>query len=299
MLFVRLARYAHARVTTTASASQGLLFVEPKPAPPVTRLSLCVLASSSGGNCSALIHGEGRTRRVTLIDCGLSPRKTRLFLKTLGLDIDHIDNIILTHLDSDHCHTSWITAMPRHARFRIHKNHRNRAKREGFLHRRTEIFEESPFELPDSSRVTPVMLSHDELGVAAFRIDCNASSGGDASACGSLGYATDLGRVTDDLVRTLTGVDVLAIESNYCPDMQLASDRPDFLKQRIMNGSGHLSNEECRDAVRAIAPRRDVVLLHLSRQCNSHERAASFHANASYRLTVAAHDRPTTLISVA
>lgn len=286
-------------MTTAAPTNQGLLFVETKPAPAATRLGLCVLSSSSGGNCSALIHGEGRTRRVTLIDCGLSPRKTRLFLKTLGLDIDHVDNILLTHLDSDHCHASWITALPRHARFRIHKNHRSRAKREGFLHRRTEIFEEAPFELPDATRVTPIMLSHDELGVAAFRIDTSASSGGETSVCGSLGYATDLGRVTDDLVRTLTGVDVLAIESNYCPDMQLASDRPDFLKQRIMNGSGHLSNEECRDAVRAIAPRRDVVLLHLSRQCNSHERAAGFHAGASYRVTIAAHDRATPVIPVA
>ncbi|XOV75295.1 MAG: hypothetical protein ACFHWZ_18080 [Phycisphaerales bacterium] len=51
------------------------------------------------------------------------------------------------------------------------------------------------------------------------------------------------------------GVDVLAIESNYCRDMQVASDRPEFLKSRIMDGSGHLSNDECLDAVHAISPR--------------------------------------------
>jgi phosphoribosyl 1,2-cyclic phosphodiesterase len=53
--------------------------------------------------------------------------------------------------------------------------------------------------------------------------------------------------------------------------MQLASNRPGFLKDRIMGGKGHLSNEECIDAVRAIAWPREpehVVLLHLSRECN-------------------------------
>ena len=94
-------------------------------------------------------------------------------------------------------------------------------------------------------------------------------------------------------------MDVLAIESNYCPVMQRDSDRPDFLKDRIMNGAGHLSNEECRGAVSAIAPKREVVLLHLSRQCNTPEQATRYHAGAPYRVTVSAHDTPTRPIPMA
>ncbi|MEY2716643.1 MAG: putative metallo-hydrolase YycJ, partial [Planctomycetota bacterium] len=88
---------------------------------------------------------------------------------------------------------------------------------------------------------------------------------------GVLGLATDLGRASGALIEAMRGVDILAIESNYDRDMQLASDRPAFLKDRIMGGKGHLSNEECIEAVRAIAwPRgpEHVVLLHLSRDCN-------------------------------
>jgi phosphoribosyl 1,2-cyclic phosphodiesterase len=91
---------------------------------------------------------------------------------------------------------------------------------------------------------------------------------------GSLGFATDLGRVPQSLIDAFRDVDVLAIESNYDPPMQRRSARPAMLKRRIMGGAGHLSNEQSFDAVRAIvaastAPPRHIVLLHLSRQCNA------------------------------
>jgi hypothetical protein len=59
--------------------------------------------------------------------------------------------------------------------------------------------------------------------------------------------------------------------------MQVNSARPWFLKQRIMGGAGHLSNEQAFNAVRAILDRAQrvrgclpshIVLLHRSRQCN-------------------------------
>ncbi len=254
--------------------------------------SFAVLASSSAGNCSVLLHGEGRNRRVTLVDAGISPRRTRLFLEGLGLDLERIDEILFTHLDNDHCHPGWRKALPPHARFRIFRGHRGRAKRAGLLRRRTYIFDGEPFELRGGVGVRAEILDHDDLGVAAFRFDFAGSH----AASASLGYATDLGRPTRGLVETLAGVDVLAIESNYCPSLQACSERPAFLKDRIMGGAGHLSNEECRAAVAAIAPRREVVLLHLSRECNRPELAARYHEGAPYAVTVASHDRPTDLI---
>jgi len=261
-----------------------------------TETRFAVLASSSGGNCSVLVQGSEQNHRLTLIDCGLSPRRTRVLLAEMGLDFDRIDDVVLTHLDRDHCYPSWARALPRHARFRLHERHRGRAKRSGLLHRTTEIFrEEQPFEVGRGIRVTPELLSHDDLGVAAFRFDLPCAK----HSSRSLGYATDLGRPTPGLIGLLMGVDVLAIESNYCPAMQLASDRPEFLKSRIMDGSGHLSNAECLDTVRAIAPRERVVLLHLSRQCNSPEVASEGHAGSRYELTVADWDRPTAMFEVA
>lgn len=253
-----------------------------------------VLASSSGGNCSAIIHGAGLNHRITLIDCGLSPRKTRASLAKLGLDADRIDRVILTHLDADHCRDTWVNALPPHARFWIHKRHRSRASRMGMLRRKTEIFEDS-FTLPHGISANVALQAHDEYGVAAFRFNLPR---GDNQPPATLGYATDLGRATGALIDTLQGVETLAIESNYCPRMQIESNRPDFLKSRIMDGSGHLSNQQCREAVNAIAPKERVVLLHLSRQCNTPDAAAIEHLDAPYELLIASHAEPTPIITL-
>ncbi|MBL8745892.1 MAG: MBL fold metallo-hydrolase [Phycisphaerae bacterium] len=244
--------------------------------------AFCVLASSSSGNCSALIHGEGLLRRVTLIDCGLSPRRTRLLLARMGLDFSAIDDILVTHLDGDHFYSGWIKALPRHTWLHIHARHLRRAAHAGVDMSRVTAFED-PFTLRCGVHVRPTVLSHDEWGVVAFRLDVRGVS---------LGYATDLGRASASLIKAMQGVDVLAIESNYCRRMQVESDRPEQLKERIMGGFGHLSNEECAAAVRKIQPRDHVVLLHLSRQCNSPETAAAHHAGAGYRLTVADAEWP-------
>jgi phosphoribosyl 1,2-cyclic phosphodiesterase len=265
---------------------------------------LVVLASSSAGNSSALIVGSGRMRRVTLIDGGLSPRRTMRCLAALGLGPEHLDRIVFTHLDRDHAHDGWIRGLPRHAEFVIHAKHRARAERMGMLVRRTSVFD-SAFDLPTGVRVDPVLAAHDDLGVVAFRFELPGSAAspatGPAAPAGAprtLGYATDLGRVPGQLIELFRGVDVLAIESNYCPLMQAASDRPDFLKRRIMDGGGHLSNEQCAEAVAQIAPRQNVVLLHLSRQCNTPCRARSYHEGAPYELAVSDWAEPIPAITI-
>lgn len=259
-----------------------------RPSLPEIESAFCVLSSSSSGNCSALISGSGRLRRATLIDCGLSPLRTRALLARVGLTLDRVDGVLVTHLDSDHVHPNWARALPRHARVRLHASHADQAVRQRVPLPEAEVFR-GPFTLSCGATVTPTTLVHDEWGVTAFRIE---------TATWSLGYATDVGRPTKRLISALAGVDLLAIESNYCPAMQEASDRPEFLKRRIMGGRGHLSNEQCAQAVQEIAPRAHVVLLHLSRHCNTPDLARAAHGSAAYRVTVAHHEQPTALIGL-
>ena len=54
------------------------------------QMRLCVLASGSSGNCSALVIGEGDDAEVVLIDLGLSPRRTRKELAALGIDFARV-----------------------------------------------------------------------------------------------------------------------------------------------------------------------------------------------------------------
>lgn len=279
----------------------------PCPALAPGEAALCVLASSSAGNCSVLLHHDRGRRRAVLIDAGLSPRRTALALARLGLRLADVADICFTHLDTDHCHPGW-NRPPRDcaATFRIHRRHLGRAERAGLLHHtRTEPFEDT-FTLAPCAHVRTSLFEHDHLGVAAFRFEFTPpppenTQNTDPNApppVASLAYATDLGRMTEHGLRTLAGVGVLAIESNYCPQLQLASDRPDFLKRRIMTGAGHLSNEEAHDAACAIAPREHAVFLHLSRQCNRPELVAKLHEGADYARTIAHHAEPTRWVRI-
>lgn len=252
-------------------------------------LQLCVLASGSSGNCSVLSYGEGLTTRLALIDAGLSPRRTRLLLSELGYRFDQVDHILVTHFDRDHFHPGWPATRLGHTRIHAHAEHSGSAYATGVRPRHFAFFDE-PFTIWDDVAVDFARLAHDHKGVTAFRIESRSAS---------LGYATDLGRPSPELVRSLHGVGTLAIESNYCPEMQLASSRPAFLKQRIMGGAGHLSNQESAEAVRAIGPASQVVLLHLSRQCNRPALALAEHAGTDCEVVVTSQFDRTSWIPVA
>jgi phosphoribosyl 1,2-cyclic phosphodiesterase len=265
--------------------------------PPDDGVWLCVLASGSGGNCSVLLTRRGSVSRVTLIDLGLSPKRTFQQLAILGIQPYQIDDAIVTHLDWDHFSTGWRSGLPKHARLRLHSRHVSKLGDRVPRHAAVVPFAD-PFDLCEGVRVEPHILSHDEDGVSALRMDFPGFGGG------SLGFATDLGHVTADLVRHFgpsngrASVDVLAIESNYCPAMQLASSRPAQLKARIMGGKGHLSNQQAAEAVEAIAPREHVVLLHLSRQCNTPGLASAAHEGADYALTISGQFEATRWVRV-
>ncbi len=272
---------------------------------------------------------------MCLIDLGLSPRRTFNLLNELGIRPDQIDDVLLTHFDSDHLHRGWLKpgrrSFPAQTRVRIHRNHARRAEYFGLLTAAETAREQHDgfghcydraFEIHPGVRVDPIVMAHDQQGVVAFRFDfefvgirdCDGDAGarsgareaGSAqaayvapSASGSLGYATDLGRVTPSLIEHLRGVNVLAIESNYCPQRQEWSGRPDALKRRIMGGSGHLSNHETLAAVAQISPVEHVVLLHLSRECNCPNLVRTMHEGSDYALTISAQMERTRWIRVA
>jgi len=240
-------------------------------------LEFCTLASGSSGNCSVLRVPGGR---ALLIDCGIGPRMTAQRMCGTGVSLRDIRAICLTHLDRDHFSPAWAsTIVDRSIEVFCH------AERAGYLletvafycadpeqlgrlERLLRRFTDVEFEPIDGLRATPIQLAHDVAGSHGFVFD-----GFDSR----IGFASDLGHVPRRLLDQFCDLDLLALESNYDPGLQLNSARPAFLKRRIMGGAGHLSNAQALAAVRRILDRceRDgrrlpshIVLLHRSRQCN-------------------------------
>lgn len=269
------------------------------PTPGSPRLS--VLGSGSRGNCSVIdlspAGGEDDPGRLILIDAGLSPRATASRLSMLGLSLDQIGAVLITHLDRDHCHEGWCgSASPlrQHTEVFVSDAHIAHARGIDLARGACQVFE-GEFCTRNGVHVRPGLLTHDELGTVAYRFTFGVPGN---SPQPTLGFATDIGGVTEGLVDLLSGVDVLAIESNYCPSRQAASNRPEFLKRRIMGGAGHLSNQQALQAIHRIGPREHVVLLHLSQDCNDPGEVALLHEGADYTLTVALPDSPTRWIPI-
>jgi phosphoribosyl 1,2-cyclic phosphodiesterase len=209
---------------------------------------------------------------VVLIDAGIGPRTCAKRMDGTGVRVQDVRAICLTHLDSDHFRPSWLgTLLNRGIRVHCHRS-RLRDVLEILDHDAAEeliVPFREVFEPVEGLRVRSVSLAHDRTGSHGFVFE--------GFGC-RLGYATDLGRVPGELIEHFAGVDLLALESNYDPEMELHSGRPWFLKKRIMNGRGHLSNEQAFCAVRQILDRgqrrgrrrlpHHIVLLHRSRECN-------------------------------
>jgi phosphoribosyl 1,2-cyclic phosphodiesterase len=235
-------------------------------------LELCILASGSSGNAAVVRTPAG----VILIDLGIGPRTTARRLQGTGVKVADVAAACLTHLDSDHFSWRWGPTLVRHgvrvfchaAKVgRLVATHAVQAEAgagDAFA-RLVCPFDDAAFEILPGVRVAPIQLAHDRAGSHGFLIE----GFGDR-----IGYATDLGRVPVHLIEHFRDCDVLAIESNYDPEMQANSGRPEFLKRRIMGGAGHLSNAQALAAVRQILDRSPgrwpdhVVLLHRSRECN-------------------------------
>ena len=86
---------------------------------------------------------------------------------------------------------------------------------------------------------------------------------------------TDVGRMTDEAVEYARQADTVVVESNYDMDMLMSGPYTYELKMRIVQGCGHLSNDECASAIRRFwhPGLRNIFLCHLSENNNTHELA--------------------------
>ncbi|MEM7680825.1 MAG: MBL fold metallo-hydrolase [Planctomycetota bacterium] len=250
----------------------------------------CVLGSGSSGNCSAIRAPDpspaappGRFHLV-LIDLGLGPRTLAKRLEHAGTTLAEVGAVCVTHFDHDHFRPHWPNLLADlGVAVHCHRWHAPKLAKMPGGDRLASLglirtFDDKPFhplaELP-GLRAVPIACQHDRQGVSAFRFDL-APPASRPSQRLRLGYATDLGHVPPALLDAFTQgppLDLLAIEANYDVRMTMNSPRPSFVNRRNLSDSGHLSNQQSFDAVRAVLDRaaagpHRVVLLHRSQQCN-------------------------------
>ena len=245
-------------------------------------LKFMSLSSGSCGNCYFLHDG----RAGIVIDAGVSLKRLKKTLIERGYSFDSFQAILITHDHLDHIRHlgSWCKRLckPVYATRVLHNalcDHpfagdwvgqcRRDLQDEGgsLLHLDKDI--------PDSDCpvVFHFVVPHDASQTVGYFIRWHG--------CGFF-LMTDAGRVTPEALEYASQADVVVFESNYDTDMLFGGSYPHELKMRICRGNGHLSNDECAEAVKRFwhPGLRHLFLCHLSENNNTPRLAFDASADA-------------------
>lgn len=227
-------------------------------------MRLSVLSSSSRGNASVITAGA----TAVLVDAGISAARLRRGLQACELSVSMLDGIFLTHEHMDHvCGLGVLSrkdALPLFCSRYLAQDIRS-----GIAASASYTYLEPGCRVQlGALTVTPFCTSHDAVDPLGYVFESEGKR---------LGYVTDTGRITREMLNHLSGVDTLYLESNYDPQMLKNSGRSPSLIDRISGQWGHLSNAQACELVREIAHPglQHVVLAHLSPECNTPQLATA------------------------
>lgn len=219
----------------------------------------CPLFSSSTGNSIYIGGGDDSI----LIDVGMTAKQMDEALWRIGVDGDSIRNIFITHEHSDHIKGLKVFT----------KKHKSRVFMTGGTYEaltKTDALDnvsECCIITPDGAdigcmHIKPFAISHDTIEPCGYTIEMANGR--------KIAVATDLGIMTDEVLNSLTGCDLVMLESNHDVNMLQCGGYPYMLKRRILGVKGHLSNDMCAETLTKLIKSGTTrfFLGHLSRENN-------------------------------
>lgn len=258
---------------------------------------ICCLYSGSKGNCTFISAGGANI----LIDAGRSAKALCSALCSIGVDIDDIDAIFITHEHNDH--VSALQVLSHKHKIPIHILLNSALVFNGLCDERLcdclHMHRGDGFEVEiNGLKVKAFPTPHDSRAAVGYRFTFKGENGEDVS----FAVSTDTGCVTDTMRENLLGCSAVVIESNH--DLQMLEDGPYpyDLKQRIRSKRGHLSNSDCAALASELYENgtEHIMLAHLSEENNLPELAFNevftAIADESFDLKVARQDSPVWLI---
>ena len=219
-------------------------------------LFISSLNSGSNGNCYYI----GNDNEAVLIDAGISCRETEKRMRKLGLSMDKVKAIFVSHEHSDHIKgiptLSERYSLPvyittdtlRHGGRDINKLYTK------------EFTANEPVSIGGLS-VIAFSKHHDASDPHSFVVNGNGVT---------IGVFTDIGRSCQNLAHHFSQCHAAFLESNYDEDLLEKGKYPIHLKKRIRGGKGHLSNIEALEVFNSHRPpfMTHLLLSHLSEHNN-------------------------------
>ncbi len=237
------------------------------------------LSSGSCGNCYFLGIFPEDAPACTLsspctgliVDAGISLRALKAGLSQYGLSTDCFSSILVTHDHLDHirglgsfCKKLSPTVFSSEVIINAISRHTYRLDSINALRRSLKPDEWNV--ITDGISARFFVVPHDATQTVGYALRLT-----DGDTEHKLVIMTDLGRMTAEALQWAQWADTVIVESNYDAEMLRNGSYPEELKERIHNGYGHLSNDECAEAIRTFAHEglRNLFLCHLSENNNT------------------------------
>lgn len=206
-----------------------------------------------------------------MIDVGVGLRSLKKHFHNYGMRFEDIHHILVTHDHADHVKSVGSLSndyhLPVYTTRKVHVGiERNYCVRKKIAPDMARIVEKGvPFTLGEFT-ITPFGVPHDSTDNVGYQVECEG-----VTFC----LITDVGHITDEMHDFISRANYLVIEANHSVEMLLQGNYPQYLKERILGPTGHLSNDACGEALAHFATDklRHVWLCHLSEENNHPELA--------------------------
>lgn len=221
-------------------------------------LSFASLNSGSNGNCYYLASDED----AVLIDAGLSCREIERRMRRMGLSMDKLRAIFVSHEHSDHIRG--IPVLSKKYNLPVYIT-QSTLKSTGFEidENLLRTFKANEEVMIGNIAVLGFPKLHDASDPHSFTVSCREVK---------IGVFTDIGSVCENVMQHFSQCHAAFLEANYDDEMLERGSYPYHLKARIRGGYGHLSNKQALEIFLEKGTHMSHLLLsHLSRDNNNPE----------------------------
>ncbi|MEO6290723.1 MAG: MBL fold metallo-hydrolase [Ginsengibacter sp.] len=219
-------------------------------------LFITSLNSGSNGNC----YYVGNEREAILVDAGISCREIEKRMKRLGLHIQKVKAVFVSHEHSDHI--KGINVLSKKYNLPVYTTATTLSHGGLSLekHLVRQFIAHEQVVIGDIS-IIPFPKPHDACDPYSFIICSNKIK---------VGVFTDIGESCDHLILHFKQCHAAFLEANYDTTMLEKGSYPYYLKKRISGGKGHLSNSQALDIFIKHRPAymSHLFLSHLSKNNN-------------------------------
>jgi phosphoribosyl 1,2-cyclic phosphodiesterase len=217
------------------------------------------LNSGSNANCYYVSSGD----TAILVDAGLSCRETEKRMNRLGLKMEQVKAIFISHEHSDHI--TGLEVLSRKHKLPVYISQKTLANSSISIDQTlTRYFKKDETVVIDNMQVKCFNKSHDAADPFSFMI---------SSQNINVAVITDIGYACKQVLNYFQQSHVVFLESNYCETMLANGDYPYHLKRRISSDEGHLSNKQALELfLNYRTPQLShLILSHLSKNNNTPE----------------------------